>query len=341
MFTSVFESLYNKVFVNIVVDRVKTTVYIERCSKNSILSEVEEVFNTTSITKEMKEFISLYISESPFHYISVLDTSSSQGGLPTCVKNKIPYYEDLTSSVSKCFDKKWTYYTSQEDLYLIERKYEKVGIDFIFSPFVLLTNFFKDKIDNNIALFVVIQDSCISLSIFSHSELLYAKHLDLVGDNESEDILMYDDHDDNDEIEIDEGIDLEGIDALEDIDSFDDFGDIEDLDSIEDNEDFLETADAEEAFHENMQEQEMPVRESESFNEDYQRFLLIQSAINDFYNNSKFEGLFVQNIYMADGIGVSQDLKRYLEEEMFMDVYTRQLDLPSAVCELAKMELGL
>ncbi len=44
---------------------------------------------------------------------------------------------------------------------------------------------------------------------------------------------------------------------------------------------------------------------------------------------------------MADGIGISQDLKRYLEEEMFMDVYTRHFDIPTAVCEMAKLELNL
>ncbi len=337
MFGRIFESLYNKVFVNIIVDRSKTTVYVELCSKTEVIDSAEEVFDSTALTSDIKEFIAQYSSESPYSYISILDTSINQGAIPTCIKNRTSYYQDLSSCISRCYDKKWTIYTSQDELYAIERKYEKVGIDFVFSPFAILANFFKDKLESDIALFILIQDSYISLCVFSKSQLLYAQHLDLDNGSDDEDMLMYEDA--TEDIDIDEGIDLEDIDAIEEMDSFDDFGDIEDLDSIEDNEDFLESTDVEEKFNEEIQEQEMPTHESDGFNEDYQRFLLIQSSINNFYKDEKYEGAFIQNVYMADGIGISQDLKRYLEEEMFMDVYTRQLDLPSSLCDIAKLEL--
>ncbi len=340
MFGKIFESLYNKVFVNIVVGSARTTVYIEQYSKNGVVDSAEDVFDTISLNRDIKEFIALYVSESPFHYISILDASIAQGALPTCTKNKISYYEDLSSSISRCYDKKWTFYTSQEELYAIERKYEGIGIDFVFSPFTLLANFFKDKIETHIALFLLIQENHISLSIFDNSNLLYAQHLDLENDTEIEEMLLYEDE--SEDVDIDDGIDLDDISAIDEIDSFDDFGDIEDLDSIEDTDDFLETADVEEEFHQEVEENaELPLNESDGFNEDYQRFLLIQSAINNFYKNEKFESEFIQNVYMADAVGVSADLKRYLEDEMFMDVYTRRLDLASSMCELAKMELNL
>ena len=339
MFGKIFESLYNKVFVNIIVDRSKTTVYVELCSKTEVTGSDEEVFESTALKSDMREFIAQYASESPYSYISILDTSLNQGAIPTCIKNRTSYYQDLSSSISRCHDKKWTFYTSQEELYSIERKYEKIGIDFVFSPFTILANFFKDKLESDMALFILVQDSFISLSVFSKSQLLYAQHLDLENSSDSDDMLMYEDS--TEDIDIDEGIDLADIDAIEEIDSFDDFGDIEDLDSIEDSDDFLESIDVEEEFHQEIEAQEMPANESDGFNEDYQRFLLIQSSINNFYKDEKYEGSFIQNVYMADGIGISQDLKRYLEEEMFMDVYIRQIDLPSSLCDLAKLELNL
>ncbi|MDD3059526.1 MAG: hypothetical protein PHW94_01110 [Sulfurimonas sp.] len=48
----------------------------------------------------------------------------------------------------------------------------------------------------------------------------------------------------------------------------------------------------------------------------------------------------MESVYIADGCGVSQDLKRYLEEEMFLSVYVRKIDLAKQVCELAKAELN-
>lgn len=338
MFNKLFASLYNKVFVNVVVSTTKSTVYVEVCTKDNVIESVEEVFDTNSLNSEMLEYISIYTAESPFFYVSFLDTAIDQGAIPTCVKNKIPYYADTTASISKCYDEKWTYHSSQEEIYSLERRYEKIGIDFIFSPFVVLANFFKDKTANSMAMFILVQDGHISLSIFNESELLYAQHLDLENSYKEDEILIYDDTEDIDLL--DEGIDLDEVDAIEEIDSFEDFGDIEDLDGIEETEDFLESSDVEEEFHQENEEEELPIHEADGLNEDYQRFLLIQSSLSEYYKDTKYESEFVQNVYVADGVGISQDLKRYLEEEMFLDVYVRHIDLASSVCDLAKVELG-
>ena len=86
--------------------------------------------------------------------------------------------------------------------------------------------------------------------------------------------------------------------------------------------------------------QDFPIQDSDGMNEDFQRFSLIQSAVNTFYKDEKFESEFIENIYIGDGVGVSSDLKRYLEEEMFLNVYIRHLDLAGELCTIAKMELS-
>jgi len=339
MFGRFFESLYNKVFVNIVVDRSTSTVYIEMCSKDKVVDSYEEVFQTDSINTAMLDFISTYTSESPYHYISILDKSATQGAIPTCSKNKISYYKDVSTLEYKCFNKNWTYFTSQEELYSLERNYEKLGIDFIFSPFVLLALFFEDKINDHTAMYILIEDSYISLSVFENGKLLFSEHLDLEH-TENDELLMYEDEGDHD-LDEDDGIDLEDIDAIDDLDSLDDFGDIEDLDSIEDIDEFAESKDIEEEFNESVAEDDMPVNEADGFNEDYQRFSLIQSSVNGFYKDEKYDSVFIESVYIADGVGVSNDLKRYLEDEMFLSVYIRHIDLAEKVCELAKSEFSL
>lgn len=341
MLSTLLESLYLKVLVNIVVKRESTLVHIELCSKKGIVDEVSSEFDTTECTDQLYDFISQYTQESPYFYIAILDTSIVQGAIPTCEKNRIGYYYDLSMSEYKCFDKKWTFYTAKQDIYEIERKYEDIGVDMIFSPFVLLANFFKDKIDANLALYVLVQDGFISVAVFEHSKLLYAEHLDMVGEDEAEDILLNDDIGEDVDLELDEGIDLEDLDVDEgDIDSLDEFGEIEDLDSIEDIDEFSENKDIEEELLES--DVSLPENdEEESFNEDYQRFTLIQTAISHYYKDDKYESRFIENVYIADGVGVTSDLKKYLEEEMFFNVYVRQADLTVEVSELAKMELGL
>jgi len=150
---------------------------------------------------------------------------------------------------------------------------------------------------------------------------------------EEEELLMDDQHIEDIELDLDESIDLDNIDAM---DSLEDFGDIEDLDSFDDIDEFAEPEEQKDLME---NDSEAPVEAVEGFNEDYHRFSLIQSSINDFYKDSKYNSKFVEDIYIADAVGVSGDLKRYLEEEMFLNVFVRQLDLPSELCEIAKAEL--
>lgn len=344
MISKLFESLYLKVFINIVISRSTTTVNIEINSKSGNVDNVEDVFDTTKLNHKMKEFIHPYIEESPFHYISVLDTSEFQGAVPTCDTSKMSKYIDVKSSKYLCYHDNWAYYTLKSDLELLKREFSQVGIDFIFSPFTVLSRFFKDKIDTNNGMYILIEDKYISLAVFSNSQLLYANHMQMNELSDTEDLLLDESSDDEDEeLDFDGSIDLDNIDVDVDMGELDDFGDIEDLDSFEDMDDFSEMEDVvdepKETFKEVDTNSDLSMNEAEAFNEDYERFLLIQNSVNQFYKDDKFESIFVEQVYIADGLDGSADLKRYLEEEMFMSVIVRRIDLNGEVCDLAKAEL--
>ena len=331
-----YEMLYLRVLVNIVIGHSKTIIYIEMLNSDVVVSSSKEIFDSPYLTTPMYEHILTFTKESPYHYISILDSSTSQGAIPTCEKHDTSNYYDLVESEYKCFDDNWIYYTSKSDIIDIQRAYEKIGIDYIFSPFVLLANFFKDKIDTHLAMFILIEEDYLSLSVFDTSKLLYSEHLDMSNELESDELLLDVNLEDED-ILLDEedSIDLDDIDA---IDELDDFGDIADLDSIEDIGEFEEAKDVEEELLEQTEEI-YEEGSNDGFNEDYQRFSLIQSSVNRFYKSEKFKSEFVENVYIADAVGVSIDLKKYFEEEMFLNVYIRHVDLSMEVCEIAKMEL--
>ncbi|OHD93329.1 MAG: hypothetical protein A2019_03390 [Sulfurimonas sp. GWF2_37_8] len=334
-----FGSLYLKVFVNIILKRSETTVYIELFSNKNIIKNIEETFTTKSINEKMLDFILEYTNESPFYYISILDTSSAQGAIPTCSKNQIGIFHDVTSSEHRCFKEKWSYFTSREDLYALEKTYKPIGIDFVFSPFVMLAEFFKDKIDSHLAMFILVEEKYLSLAVFDKSELLFARHMDVQKRRDEEALLVYDEKAEELHSYLDEGIDLEEINPIDELEFLDDFADIADLDALEEIDEFADSQDLEEEFYQD-QIQESKGTLSEGFNEDFQRFLLIQSSVKRFYLEDKYKSIFIESVYIADGSGVSQDLKRYLEEEMFLSVYVRKIDLAQQVCELAKAELN-
>lgn len=336
MISKLLESLYTKVFINIIVENTQTVVYVEVCSSKSVLQSMHKYFDTTTMNSKMYEFINAYYKESPFCYISVLDKSPLQGAVPTCNSNEMSKYCDISSSEYRCYSKNWAFYTSEYDLEAIKHEYRSIGIDFIFSPFAILANFFKDKIENTMAMFLLIEDNYISLSVFDNSNLLYAQYLNMDHNKDSDELLMessLDDEDDDMSLGI-EGIDLEEIDIEDDSVGFDDFTNIEDLDDTDSIDEFSE----EQEIHEISTKEEQYVS-ADGFNEDYQRFSLIQSALNTFYKDPKYNSQFIENIYIADGVSVSGDLKNYLEEEMFLNVFIRKIDLGAALCDMAKAEI--
>jgi len=340
MLAKIFEALYHKVFVNIVVKRASTLVYIEMYSKKDVVDSANATFETTKLNDQMLEFITTYTKESPYFYISILDMSDLQGALPTCSKNRFAYFYDLSNCEYKCYEDQWTYYTAKSQLYEIEKVYSQIGVDFVFSPFVVMANFFKDKITGSLALYALVEERFISIGVFEDGNLLYGEHLDIEANSEVEDLLLSDDLEDDDlKLDVNSGIDLDNIDVDDNSVVLDDFSDIEDLDSLEDIEEFDDTKDVEEELLEG--EDVLEKADEGNFNEDYQRFSLIQTAIAHYYKDERYESRFLENMYIADAVGVSSDLKKYLEEEMFLNVYIRKIAIDAEVCELAKKELDL
>jgi len=336
------ESLYIKVFINIVVDKNGTIIYVETFEKNRLKDSYEESFDSFGVNEKILEYVQNFIKQTPYYYISYLDNSTLQGAIPTCIKNEMALYHDLSACEYKCHDNKWTYFTAKTDLYEIEKIYKEIGIDFIFSPFTLVSHFFKDKIEEYFAGYILIQEDLITLTIFENSKLLYGESMSIEAytpDDTLEEALIEDEEELDIIDELDDGIDLDDISAIDELDSLDDFGDIEDLDNLDDIDDFSQSEDIEEEFNEEMETLTKETEEESVSSEDYQRFTLIQNAINRYYHDENYESKFLETIYIADGVGVSTILKQYFEEEMFINIYVRNVDIAQELSSLSQIEV--
>ena len=350
MFNKILSLLYLKIFVNIVIHKDKVHIYIETSNSKDIVESFSQDFDISELNTKVYDFINSQTKDTPFFYISILDYKNTQGAIPSCEKSDISKFCELENPKTLCFDNNYRLYTASSNIEAIKKEFKKIGIDFIFSPFSVLALFFSDKIKDNLALFVLVEEEYLSLAIYDKSNLLYANHLILEHDNGVDDLLIDDMEEDALELDIDiddDSIDIDDIDALDEldnIDELDEFGDIEDLDTLDDIDEFADTKDLEEELSEEAQEDEvddraLPMEDVNSFSNDYDRYIMIQDSLDNFYKDYRYQSSFIEHIYIADSVGVSSDLKRYLEEEMFLNVYIRHIDLPMEICELAKMEL--
>jgi len=336
--------LYHKVFVSIYIKSDTMVVHVEKKNRKGIIFSEEKIFKAIVPNDEILKYISFFTKDTPYFYVAILDPSSTQGAAPTCEHIEINKFYDKALSKYNCFENKWSYYTSKYDLDEVENNFNELGLDFVFSPFVILNRFFEDKIQTNLAIFLLIQESSITLGIFDNNNLLFAQYLNLQNEFEVDEFSI---NDVDDEVTLEDAqedsIDLDSMDIDNDLDDLDVFGDIEDLDSIEEIDEFADveedaddndtTSSKDNHKHHNMSESE------ELFDEDFQMFSAVQTAVKNFYDDDKYDSKFIESIYIADSVGVNSDLKSYFEEEMFLSVYVRQINLGNEISELIQAEI--
>lgn len=331
-----FSKLYPKIFIAIIVDLAKTDIYVEILSNNKIKKSLFRSFDTTTIDKRIEAFIAEYTKESPYCYIALLDKSPIQGAFPTCTTSKMKDFCDIGSSVYKCFNNDWAYFTSSYELENIKIEYKRVGIDFIFSPFVILAKFFKDRIDSSCAMFLLVEENFLTLAVFKNSKLLYADHIDLeYQKGQKLNVSTSFSSKDDDNLDIMGGIDIENIDLDGSGEKFDDLASIEELDISDGFDDFSTTNDSP-----LKEKEEHHKPKNEVVNNNYERFVLVQNSLNTFYKDKRYNAEFIETLFVADAIGLEHDFKSYVEDEMFLSVHVRKIDLLTTLLEVAKAEVN-
>ncbi len=335
--SKIMQSMYLKIYISIVTSNTQTYVSVHTLKGSKVKDLRIENFEGEEVSQRMISFIDTYISESPFYYVSYLDNSSHQGALPTCKLEEFLEVNGNETYKTICYDG-WSSYTSIVDLSKLEKKYASIGLDFVFSPFSILENFFKDKIEAAATLYALVQEDNITIAIFEHSKLKYGEFLN-IDNTKFEHSIMTQEEEKND-LSFDEdqlSVNLEDIDIDEGFNELDDFADIEDLDSIDDFEDFTDVS-----VNEKEIKQEQHLREEEhenaGFNEDYRRFSAIKNALKTYYTDEKYENSFIESIYIASACDLDHSLKNYLEEELFLKVFVRQVEITTEVFDLAKRE---
>lgn len=331
------ERFYRKIFVAIVVDDHAHNVTVVGIKNKKLLYKEHKRFEDAEPSTTFFSYIRKYAEESPLHYISLLNPDSDQGGVEGCSLHDIEGEEKKVKTL--CRDQKWMLYTSLRELEASQNRYSRSGLDFIFSPFSVLEHFFADKISGSLAVYALAQKDSFSLAFFDNGKLEYAQHYPVhipqatVGETQAIGFSFDPMHEEEDiGIRLD---DIESLDDLDIIDDLDDLSNIEDLDTLEEIAEFSEDAPT---YEEQRPYEEDHKDQTDRFNDDYRRFELIQKTLARFYAEEHCRNRFVETVYIADAYGSSLDLKYYLEEELFLSVMIRKIDLCDEVIALSMIE---
>lgn len=339
--------LFQKYFVAIVPGKNGCDVTVTAYKKKQRLFKETKRFEGEFAADEMARYVRKYSEMTPYFYIAALNPDPRQGALEGCSIHDVYDGEEMKGVKTLCRKQKWMLYTSENELEALQRQYAKTGLDFIFSPFSLIELLFADKIGGKMAVYVLAQKDALSIAFFEEGRLEYANHYSMHrGDSEimAEDMAAIGFSVGVEEEKGRGGIHLDEIENLEDleiIEDLEDLGNIEDLDALEDIVEFSEDEPLIEDKHIPAQFGKEIKEEGEKFNDDFYRFELIEKTLARFYNGEHCRNRFVETVYIADGYGSTSELKRYLEEELFVSVVIRKIDLGEEVISLSLVEEGL
>ena len=341
------ERLFQKIFVAISASKNGYDIQSLVVKNKKILHKESRHFEGDTPSDVMIRYINDVIDPSPFFYISTLNLHANQGAYDGCSKPAEHLQnQDVVGIQTLCRDKKWTQYASQDALYQLRTHYSAVGIDFIFSPFSMIEVYFADKIKNSFALYAFGVPEFFSVAIFDGGQLEYAHHYatgnsqSVTIDQEGSDMEfgspLLDDESSEGSILLDDIEDLEDLDLLDD---FDTLGDIADLDDLDEVSEFSEDAPTpEEKRSERDRNSSIIKSEVDASSDEYQRFKFIQKTLERFYLSDQCHNRFIETVCIADSSGGGSELKRYLEEELFLNVLIRKVDVCEGINILAQAE---
>ncbi len=343
------ERLFQKIFISIVPVEDGYNVMSITVKNKKVVSKEQRHFVGDTPSSSMNKFIHNQVDTTPFFYISTLNLYANQGAYEGCSHPSVHFRnDDVVGIQTVCRNNEWTQYASQDELHRLKAHYSGVGLDFIFSPFSMIEFYFADKIKNSFGLYAFCVPGFFAIAIFDGEKLEYA-HYYTTGNakQKSEDSVSLSSMDfssptmeehgyDDREISLDDIEDLEDLDLLDDLDNLDSFQSIADLDDLDEVSEFSE----DELTHEEIRhEYDGAVKKGiDGSGEEYERFEFIQKALQRFYVSDLCKNRFIETVCIADGGKGGDELKRYLEEELFLNVLIRHVNVCEGINGLAQLE---
>jgi len=341
--TKVFQKYLSNIFISIVQQGnewiinskvVKNGVIKDKFSKNFDAKEYE------NIPVKMEEYLDTLQSEYNFAYLALFLESMGQGAFSgtTAIdfeKNSV----DMKSVTHFDLNKKWSTYASFIDINWAKKLFSNVGIDFIYSPFIVQYSLIKkQKTKNKQILYMLNHQDSVTITVFDDKNLLFGAYFKTTTD----DNLSSGEDEDWENAQEEEGIEnITELDSMDDdsgsMDELETLGELDDL-SSDDSMGFEDIKSEENDLGHFEGEDAIEDSDLELFGRDILIYKYLTSSLKEFYKNPLYNSSFIDTVIIYDGYEVSSELIDMIESELLMDIEMNKIDISEIICNMAKEE---
>lgn len=360
-FNQFIHSFFSKIFIAIDVEWDECHIRVVRIKNSSILEQAEKRFKVIDGVFPISavRFIQSYQKISPFCYIgSVSKVCHSALFYPSAFREQSAYSQD--SSVQNTDESghedslvkkkswgenykeidvgQWVVRIQNSKLEDIQRFFHKIGgVDYIFSPFILIYNHIQADLDSSLRLYVLNHKNALSILIANKEGVRFGRYvvLDLREFHslgfQSQNSLQG------------ETQDSPQPDSVKDLDfSFQKESDFDGLSTIdspenEDRTDFFETTSSEFDVFLSEEDQLGGIEMEDSLLRSQAVARVIEECLAEFYS-SELEEDFVEEIVFLTNVDVSEDTLSYIQDKTLLSVQSTRLVLVDALLEAMQEE---
>ena len=341
--TKVFQKYLSNIFISIVQQGNEWIIY-SKVVKNGVLkdkfSKSFDAKEYENIPVKMEEYLDTLQTQYNFAYLALFLESMGQGAFngTTAVdfeKNSV----DMKSVTHFDLNKKWTIYASFIDINWAKKLFKNVGIDFIYSPFIVQYSLIKkQKTKNKPILYMLNHQDSVTITVFDDKNLLFGAYFKVTTD----DNLSSGEEEDWENAQEEEGIEnITELDSMDDdSDSMDDLeslGQLDDL-SSDDSMGFEDIKPDENDLGHFEGEDAIEDSDLELFGRDILIYKYLTSSLKEFYKNPLYSSSFIDTVIIYDGYEVSAELIDMIEDELFMNIEMNKIDISETICNMARQE---
>lgn len=354
-FSNLIRKYFSNLFVSIVSKENSYVVFSKVIKNGKLRTKFEKVFdaksNRDTIDAKLEKYLISLQEQYNFSYISLLLDSMGQGAINGVEAQDFEKFSVDLKNVKTVKFKNWSAYASFIDINWANKIYGNVGLDFIYSPFVVLYYLLSQhRPQKNVVLYMLNQQDSVTLSIYKDGILSFGVFSKMTEDANLDELNMVDDWeeeeeeknivDDADLLQNNDQDEEEEFSALEDLTSFD-ADDVKTRDNT-----FLDMADETKVDYNNQVVDDektavddyIDMSDIELYGRDIKIYKFINRALREYYGNALYESDFISKMIIFDGYDMSQEILQSIENELFLSLEMYKINVSEIVCDISVKE---
>jgi len=338
-FSNMIQKYFTSLFISVVAEDNSYRVFCKAIKNFKQKDKFEKIFpvkpNAEFLNKELENYLTSLQDKYNFVYITFLLDSMGQGAIKGVKAEDFSKFSVDSKNIKSVKFNTWSVYASFIDINWIHKIYSKVGLDFIYSPFVILHNLLSQhKLKVKSTLYLLNQKDSITLAVFKEDTLNFGVFYKIIledGLESSEDIENWE--------EEEEAEDVEDLAILDDESSEEELTDLSKLDALDSDYESDEFIDARDSQSDKDVDDDIDMEDIALYGRDLHIFKFLSRVLKEYYNNPIYDGDFIEKMVIFDGYDMSKEIISSLEEDLYLDLEMHKINISEIVCDLSIGEI--